>query len=180
MKAIVSSLFVATALMLLQSTGMAQQAEGAVTLDIHAERKCLDKEKKKDHNATVTNEKWVYEVAIKNGSFRDLTGLSVEYRMYMKDDSIRTKSSKIPLRKKEGTTPIEPLANLAVFKFQTEVMEIETSLLDSGWTYKDKGNKRQSKDSLYGIWLRVMKDGKMVAEFVTPPALKEKEKWQAQ
>jgi len=159
---------------------MAQQAEGAITLDIHAERKCLEKEKKKANNTTITNEKWVYEVAIKNGSFRDLAGLTVEYRIYMKDDSIRTKTTKIPLRKKEGTTPIKTLANLAVFKFQTEAMEIETSLLDSGWTYKDKANKRQSKDSLYGIWLRVMNGGKMVGEFVTPPGLKEKEKWQAE
>lgn len=166
--------------MLLQSTGLAQQAEGTITLDIHAEKKCLDKEKKKANNATVTTEKWVYEVAIKNGSFRDLAGLTVEYRMFMKDDSVRTKSTKIPLRKQEGTTLIDALANLAVFKFQTEVMEIETSLLDSGWTYKDKGSKRQSKDSLYGIWLRVMKDGQMVAEFVNPPALKDKEKWQAE
>ena len=170
----------ASALMFIQSTGLAQQAEGPITLDIHAEKKCLGKEKKSEHNATVTNEKWVYEVAIKNGSFRDLAGLSVEYRMYMKDDSIRTKSSKIPLKKKEGTTPIETLANLAVFKFQTEAMEIESSILDSGWSYSDKSNKRKTKDSLYGIWLRVMKDGKMVAEFVNPPALKDKEKWQAE
>jgi len=170
----------AAALMLVPSTGMAQQAEGAITLDIRAEKRCLDKEKKSEHNAMVTTEKWVYEVAIKNGSFRDLAGLSVEYRMFMKDDSVRTKSTKIPLRKKEGTTPIEALANLAVFKFQTEVMEIETSMLDSGWVYKDKGNKRKSKDSLYGIWLRVMKDEKMVAEYVNPPTLKDKEKWQAE
>lgn len=111
---------------------------------------------------------------------RDLTGLTVEYRMFMKDDSIRTKATKIPLKRKEGSTTIDTLANLAVFKFQTEVMEIETSLLDSGWVYTGKSNKRKSKDSLYGIWLRVMKDGKMVAEFINPPAIKDKEKWQAE
>jgi hypothetical protein len=178
MKVIFPTVIIAAFSMLLQSTGFAQQAEGAITLAIHADKRCLDKEKTASTSTTTTKEQWVYEVVIKNNSFRDLQGLTVQYREYMKDDSVSTKSTKIPLRKKEGTASIDTLANLAEFKFQTEVMEIESSLLKSGWTYKDRSNKRKTKDSLYGIWVRVMKDDKMVAEYVNPPMIKEKEKWQ--
>lgn len=60
--------------MLIPSTGLAQQAEGAISLDIRADKRCQDKEKKHTDTTTTTNEKWVFDVAIKNGSFQGSHG----------------------------------------------------------------------------------------------------------
>ena len=118
----------------------------------------------------VKQETWVYEVTVTNRSFDDLEDLVVKHRAYVKD--ART-DKLIP---SAGEATIARLDNNDEVIIQTEPSAVEKTQLDGGWVYTDGSNPRQY-DRLYGLWIRIYKDGELVSEFTTPASLERKVSW---
>ena len=146
--------------------------------DFTVTKKRLDVERVDKGSTNITEEKWAYEVAIRNSTFVDQGGLTIEYRNYRQQDSGKHTGarSKLPLIAHPGTEKIEALTKSGIYKFTTKAVEIKKSELKANWFYSD-GTKDKVKDTLFGIWLRVLKDGEIVSEYFHPASLKSKTEW---
>jgi hypothetical protein len=147
-------------------------------LEIKANKKRTDVERTQTQSKNLAEEKWLYEVEIRNTSFSDLADIKVDYRCYKRDDKYGAdnSSSKLPLKPIPGSETIATLANAATYKFSTEEVKIQKDELKGGWVYLN-GSKPKIKDSLYGIWIKVLKNGEVVCEYQNPPTLKSKVQW---
>jgi hypothetical protein len=146
-----------------------------LNLAISGDRRKYDTEKKQTESTNLSTEKWGYKVVIENKMFKPVEGLDIVYRVFKADDSPHATTQK--LLATPGTAAIASLKPGAKFTFDTQPVILNKSNLKGGWIYNDN-SKAKVEDGVAGIWLRVLKDGEIVAEFLKPPALKEKAKWE--
>ena len=146
--------------------------------EFKANKKRVDVERVQTANKNLAQEKWLYEIEIHNISFADQSDLTVDYHCYKRDDKYGAdkNSTKLPLKAIPGSEKIATLANSATFKFSTKEIDIDKDELKAGWTYTS-GSKSKIKDSLYGIWIKILKNNEVVAEYTNPPSLKTKVEW---
>lgn len=171
-------IFYLSIVFLLTTTLAHAQTAKPIRLEFKTNKKRVDVERTQTVDKTLSQEKWLYEVEIRNISFADQNNLTVEYHCYKRDDKqgAERSKSKLPLKAVPGTVTIEQLANAATFKFKTVEVAIEKDELKAGWSYTD-GSKEKIKDSLYGIWIKILKDGAVVAEYQNPVSLGSKTEW---
>jgi hypothetical protein len=145
----------------------------AAPLNFHVvcEKKRFDVERGSTASTKTSREQWGYSVIIENKTFKLQENLNVEYRQYVLDD---VATGKPKLTSHASKTAIAALANGAKFKFDTAPVAIEKEELKANYS---RAGKEKVKDTLSGLWLRIIKDGQTVHEFCSPPELKNKAKW---
>lgn len=121
-------------------------------------------------------EEWCYTVSISNKSRADFNNLSVDYRVYYREDSIRKSDKKPPLQYDAGRIQIGRLASRNEVQLDTSVIALDVSQLKIGWKHRGTG-KRRTEDSLEGIWLRIFSDGDLVKEYSNPTDLPRRQSW---
>ncbi|HEX8310820.1 MAG TPA: hypothetical protein VF614_05845 [Chthoniobacteraceae bacterium] len=147
-------------------------AAGPLNLNFSADRTRLDVQRTETGNTNLSKESWGYKVTVENKSFQNLEGLELEYRVFLLEDEARLRERK--LKGNPGAHTIAALKNREKQQFQTIPVEVNKSELKAGWSYTNRAIKEKVKDGLGGIWIRVKKDGAIVAEYVNPPALKQR------
>ncbi len=155
------------------------QPKPAMHLDLsfRMQSKIVDQETGTQTGIDTKTERKAYVVVIENESFQPVPAVTVEYRMFVLDDQRGIDSrSDMPMKKTSGQTRLTGIPRLAETTFTTDAVELKQSKLQSGWVYAD-GSKRRIKDDLFGLWLRVIHDGKVVAEWAQPDTLPKKETW---
>ena len=146
-----------------------------LNLEVSCERRKLKTDKSQTESTNNTSEEWGYKVVVQNKAFQAVEGLDAVYRVYKLDDSKASAEKKlIPTR---GSVAIGNLKPGAKFSFETENVTLDKSTLKAGWTYKD-GSKSKLEDGVAGFWLRVMKDGAIVFEYMKPTTLSARAKWE--
>jgi len=142
-----------------------------------ATRRRLESEGSARGNEMVTEEQWVYDVTIENRSFSEARALEIEYRVFVFDDRGRSGDRRQPMRKSMGSTTIESIPRSGKASFQTEPQRIVKTQLQPDWNYLD-GRDPRSADRLKGLWIQVKQNGQLVAEYINPTTLKDKERWE--
>ena len=165
--------FFAGLLMAGQVVGSA--AEANLKLDVTSERRKAKTEKSQTESTNSSTEQWGYKVSVQNNGFQPADGLEAVYRVYKWDDSRSGSAEKLIAT--PGSVPIGSLKPGAKFAFDTENVVLNKTSLKAGWVYTDK-SKGKVEDGVAGLWLRIMKDGAVVAEHIKPPTLKTKAKWE--
>jgi hypothetical protein len=145
---------------------------GPLNLNFTVDRTRFDVQRTETGNTNLSKESWGYKVMVENKSFQNLEGLELEYRVFLLEDDSRAKERK--LKGAPGTHTIAALKNGEKHQFQTIPVEVNKSELKAGWSYTNRAIKEKVKDGLGGIWIRAKKDGAVVAEYVNPPALKQR------
>lgn len=145
-------------------------------IEVAARRVRLDTEKVQTRSSTKKTEEWCYKLTIANGSRLDLSGLTVEYRVFFVDDTAKADRDELPLKRKNGRTALPTLAAGTTTEVQTTIVTLEVIQLKPGRTYSGT-SKRKVEDSLAGIWVRVRRDGEVLHEFADPTTLIESEPW---
>ncbi len=116
-------------------------------------------------------------VTLQNNSVKPVTNVQVRYRLYMVDDEHGASRKEMKLRSIEGSENFEKLERGQKVSFETESVTLEKTQLKPGWFYTD-GAKREIKDRVRGIWVKVFSDGKFLQEYINPPTLKNSDSWE--
>ena len=69
------------------------------------------------------------------------------------------------------------IKNLEKITFATESIERASIQLKPGYVWKSGSGKRQSKDTMSGLWIRIYVNGQQVTEFMDPTTLSADQKW---
>ncbi len=134
------------------------------SLDIKADRGLVESTSFKIAGREFTTSKWSYTVSISNNSRNELSDAEIEYRIVYDDQVGFTRTSVMPgagSDQQEGEK-----VDLPPMKFNDE-LEFDTPVLE---THKyeyvpTKGEREFHKDSVKGIWVRIMRRGEVIAEY---------------
>ncbi len=150
---------------------------GNFDLEIHCVPKRVDQNVKKgsDGDANTTKEHWVYDVAVENKTFKDLTNLEIKYIIFFKQEQLGVKADPTP-RRQNGNFSITVLKPHEKKLFSTDPVELTKSNLVGNWIYSS-GAKPNAQDTLVGLALRVYQNGARFAEFANPSTLT-RERWE--
>lgn len=153
--------------------------QGGIELQIS--RGKFDSKKKDDGGGiVVSEEQWGYSVILLNHTNKPLTGLRVEYILFVKPDSEPGKDSTASaLKQRAGANKIEFLAPHTNATFRTDTISIYKQQLKSGYYWTKTGNNAAIRDTLYGVWLRAYVGDQLVDEVCAPETLSKTEKWKS-
>lgn len=145
-------------------------------IEVSAHRVRLEVERVESRSRIRKTEDWCYKLAIANRSKADLTGLTVEYRIFFVDDTPHADRDELPLQRESGRIPLGVLAAGTVTEVQTTVATLELEQAKPGSRTRKRG-KRRVEDALAGVWVRVMREGAILHEFADPTTLPRTESW---
>lgn len=158
-------------------TGIALANAGrAADFDFRCDKKRVEAERSTTESTLTSSETWKYHVLIENKSFKDQEKLEVHYAIFTKNEVAGSKTGAAKQSKVTGKKEIEKLRNTEKFEFDTESVDLNKTQLIGGWYYGN-GAKPRARASITGIWIRLLKDGAVIAEYTEPNNLKTKEKW---
>ncbi len=145
-------------------------------LEVTTHRVRLDSDRKQIRPRTRKTENWCYKVTIANHSQADLSGLTIEYRVFYVADSAKAEHDELPLERKRGRATLRRLAAGADAEVQTTGVALQIIQLKPGYRYIGT-SKRRVEDKLAGIWVRVLRNGEILREFADPSTLVASEPW---
>ena len=149
-------------------------------IGITYDAKMLGAEKKQKAGVTLAKEEWVYQITIENKSFKDAQNVSIKYIIFEQpQNASEVGKSKEDLVRKLGGKESPLMKNFEKVTFASEPIERNSIQLKPGYVWTSGSGKRQSKDSLDGLWIRVFVNGQQATEFTYPPSLSTREKWDA-
>ncbi len=121
---------------------------------------------------------WTYRVSITNLTRNVLSGAQVEYRVIYDDAVDVSRGSALPgkgIDQQEGQ--IVDLPDM-VFNDQVEFETLPVKIDNYEYIPTTRGAPREfSRDSLRGIWVRVIKNGEVIAEYQSSPASLARTSW---
>lgn len=124
---------------------------------------------------TTTEDKWGYKVTIANKTVRPLENLRAEYRLFATVDDVHVKG-KQGLKKKTYQSALESIPELGRTVFQTETISaLKTKY--NGNIVSAKTGDSTSRETLYGIWIRIYRGEELLYEESMPVSLMTAEKW---
>ena len=145
-------------------------------VEIKARRVRLDAERRLTKSSVKKIESWCYKFTVTNDSRARLDGLIVEWRVFFVDDTATAETDKLPLQRSQGRSAIGVLDPRATVELQSAPLELQITALRSGKHYSGTGKSR-IKDSLEGVWVRVMRGREVLAEYANPTSLLKSQAW---
>lgn len=149
---------------------------GPTQIAVQAAAKKEDGEKRTKGNVTHEEKLAQYTVKLTNKSFAPASGLTAQYRIFIRDDSGKGAVSQQKLKRQAFSATIPDMANNGTYSFDTESVKLQSSMLQGGYYYLN-GNRNQSSDRLAGVWIRILQGDKIVGEYINPSTLAAKEKF---
>jgi len=125
---------------------------------------------------TVTEDKWGYTVTLENRTPKPVPALRAEYRLFATVDDIQVKATKKSLKKKACKTAIEAIPELGRTTFQTETISATKTHYNGNIVSAGSGES-SSRETLYGIWIRIYDGDNLLYEEAFPGTLKTTETW---
>lgn len=116
-------------------------------------------------------EKCVFNIKVQSKSFGDLPKLSAEYLIFVERQKIGEKKGTENVERVTGSKTIEALTKKVPTQVvTTDEIELRKQNLVGGWTYAN-GGRIKAEDNVMGVWVKVMYDGKLVAEYANPSTI---------
>lgn len=150
-------------------------------IEFSVSRYSAGSEREKTRSRKTTIERHGYVVTLKNATTLDLNNLEIEYRIFALRGDVGSMGQDRDREPFAGTARIEELPAQNEAKFKTDAIALTSVSLRSGWVFSSRdtpnSNQRKIRDELGGVWVRVRKDNKIIAEYSTPSTLMEDEPW---
>ncbi len=124
--------------------------------------------------AEITSTQMGYLITLRNRSPIPLRDLKVEYKVF-KNMNLPGDSAGYPISK-TGVELISVLAPRQSYEVRSATVSVAETRLQPGLIYLDGSDERQS-DTLEGIWIRLIKDGQILAQFSRPTRLTQEATW---
>ena len=133
--------------------------------------------RKTEGQASRSESESCYEVKVTNNSFQATKPLQARYILFVERQELGAKKGVEATQKVTGEAPLEPIASRATASFTTVTVKLGDEQLPGGYYYNN-GGRIKAQDTLKGIWTRLFDGDTLVAEFVQPPTLSKREKWE--
>lgn len=144
------------------------------------EVKCEPKRTEVKRNASTsteeTAESWIYLITVTSHAFQEIPDVRVEYIVFTAHERFGSKSEAKPERA-PGSKTLGSLARNGKTSFETEPVTLKKARLKADWYYTS-GAKKNAKDELRGVLVRVYSGEELIGEFAQPSSLKTQEKWE--
>jgi hypothetical protein len=154
---------------------LADILNSAEHFDISVTRFTEGRDKMITQVAQVDEARMGYIITLRNRSPVSLRELELEYRVF-KLARLPSEEDEEHFFVKEGAETIEVLPAGQSFEVRSQTIGISETRLQDGLVYLDDSSDRQ-REELGGIWIRISKEGQLLAEMSRPARLKEQERW---
>lgn len=143
------------------------------------EVKCEPKRAEVSRSASTSTEEatetWFYLITLTSRTFKEIPDVRVEYILFAKHERFGSKAEP-KLERKSGSKTLGSLARNGKTSFESEPVTLKKARLKADWYYSS-GAKKQAKDELSGVLVRVYSGDELIHEFSQPSSLKTQEKW---
>jgi len=142
-----------------------------VRVEVSADRKRLEFDAGKpvgEGRDSKSTEKYVYEVKVQNRTFGDVPTLDVQYLIFVERQKLGETKDKDTVDRITGTAKVPPLNRKAMVQTATtnEIVLARQALV--GDYYYANGGRRKVADNVLGVWVKVLNEGKVIAEYTNP------------
>ncbi|MEP6671124.1 MAG: hypothetical protein ABJF10_18330 [Chthoniobacter sp.] len=142
-----------------------------VRVEVSAERKRVEYNPGKavgEGAESKTADKFLYELKVQNRSFGDVPALDVQYLIFVERQKLGTSKDKDTVDRITGSAKFEPLTRKTMIQTaKTSEFQLAKQVL-VGDTYYINGGRRKVEDNVLGIWVKVINEGKVIAEYTNP------------
>jgi hypothetical protein len=140
-------------------------------VEVIAERKRVDVVRDNSAAAgdeSATSEKFIYNIKVQNRAFTDVPPLDVQYVVFLERQKIGEKKDKDTIERVVGTAKTEVLNRKTMSQtVTTSELELWKRVLVGNFYYAN-GGRRKVEDNVAGIWVKVLHEGQVVAEYANP------------
>lgn len=123
-----------------------------------------------------TEEKWGFSFMLNNRSSAPLAGLRAEYILFATKDDVHKAGKNEGLRRARHRAKIDDIPAFGRVDFRTETV--------SAFKMKYRGNivsaatgDSKSRESLYGVWIKIFRGDELIYEAASPERLMQEEQW---
>lgn len=115
-----------------------------------------------------SSEKYVYAIKVQNREFGDVPPLDVQYVVFVERQKLGEKKDKDTIERVNGTLKTEALTRkVPAQTISTSEIELFKQSLVGNFHYANGGRTRV-EDNIVGVWVKVLHEGKVIAESTTP------------
>ncbi|MEI6714235.1 MAG: hypothetical protein WCO60_10815 [Verrucomicrobiota bacterium] len=127
--------------------------------------------------AHVQNQKWKADVKVQNRTSKDMEEMEVHYNIFVKRQELGQKVGEDKIEVVKGDSKIPVLKSQAAEAFEMSEVELHQSTLLGNVMFKNGGQQRVADDVL-GVWIKFTRGGTDVSEYMNPPGLNKKHKFE--
>lgn len=125
---------------------------------------------------TITEEQWGYELEIVSATGIDLSGLKIEYRLFVNEDNVHVSDREEGFRSQKYSAELPDLPGYGRTTFTTKTMLAKSERYAKGIRAGETG-ARKSDESLAGIWVKIYRGKELIYDWVTPERLRNGSNW---
>lgn len=148
-------------------------------IDVGVDRKRLTVAK--DNNAgnrgedEKVTEKYNYAITVQSREFAEVPPLDVQYLIFVERQKLGSQKDDNPVERITGSAKTGELSRKQPTQTVTSSeLEISRQIQNSRWNGYVNGGRRKVEDSILGVWVKVLKDGQLVAEYTNPSTVKKR------
>lgn len=148
-------------------------APAKLKLEVDVDRKRLDlvkdgKSGNRKEDETIT-EKYNYVIKVQSREFIEIPPLEVQYLIFVERQKLGSQKDDNPVDRITGSGKIEGLnPKNQLQTITTSELEVSRSIQNAKWGGYVNGGRRKVEDTILGIWVKVLKEGQVVAEYANP------------
>ena len=147
---------------------------GIPNIDVTADRKRVDLQRGAMVSAGDehrTTEKYQSAVKVQKRSFVDVPALDIQYVIFIERQKLGETKDKDTIERISGSGKTEPLnVNTKSNSVNTSEFELVKQSLVGNYYYTN-GGRRKVEDNVEGVWVKVLHEGKVIAEYANPTTI---------
>lgn len=120
---------------------------------------------------------WIGNVKVLNRSFKPSPEMECRYIIFIRRQELAQKAGADYFDKVKGSGKVMALKPGDNGSFLTSEVKLRQQRLDPGYYYTNGGSSR-ADDSVQGVWVKLFNGTTEIGEYVNPPTLKTKYKWE--
>lgn len=152
------------------------QVAESYSIDFEVKKRLLESDSFDSVGRNFKKLKWGYDVVLTNQSRGELRDAELEYQIVYDDEVEFVRTSAYPgngkNQREERSVSLPPLNFNGRAEFTTPAVEMQT------YEYAPlRGDREYRRDEIVGIWIRILKNDEIVAEFQSHPAAMQSLTW---
>lgn len=118
-------------------------------------------------------EKYAYAITVQSREFVEIPPLDVQYLVFVERQKLGSLRDDNPVERIMGSAKTGLLSRKEPTQTVTSnEFEVSRAIQNSKYGGYTNGGRRKVQDSIVGVWVKVLKDGQIVAEYTNPSTIK--------
>ena len=123
------------------------------------------------------SQKWSGEIKVENRGFKPSPAMTAKYIIFVRRQELGQKAGSDHFDQIKGTVEIAALKTGESASGYTSEIDLRHQSLEAGWHFRSGGSAKV-EDGISGIWVKLFQGEKAVGEYINPPNVSAKFKWE--